>query len=255
MIRTPNILIANDDGIYADGIYALWEAMSEIGKVTVVAPDTEKSAVGHAITISDPIRIQEVKRGNGFRGYSVDGTPADCVKIAVQSIMHDPPDFIASGINAGANVGTSIIYSGTLSAATEGTILGIPSMAISFDSVKGGDLEPAKVIAQKLVKTILSRGLPTGTLLNVNVPNLPLEKIKGYRVTRQGNMYFKDRFEKREDPRGRLYYWMTGQVIDPDPSSDFDGKALSEGYVSITPIQFQMTDMTFLEQLKAWEFN
>jgi len=128
-------------------------------------------------------------------------------------------------------------------------------MAISFDSVKGGNLEPAKAIAQKLVKIILSRGLPTGTLLNVNVPNLPLEKIGGYRVTRQGNMYFKDRFEKREDPRGRLYYWMTGQVIDPDPSSDFDGKALSEGYVSITPIHFQMTDMAFLEQLKAWNFN
>ncbi|MFQ6612217.1 MAG: 5'/3'-nucleotidase SurE [Fidelibacterota bacterium] len=255
MSRLPNILIANDDGIYADGIYALWEAMREIGNVTVVAPDTEKSAVGHAITLSDPIRIQEVKRGNGFRGFSVDGTPADCVKIAVQSIMDSPPDFIASGINAGANVGKSLIYSGTLSAATEGTILGIPSMAISFNSVKGGNLEPSKVIAQKLVKIILQHGLPRGTLLNVNVPTLPVEKIKGFRITKQGNIYFKDRFEKREDPRGRLYYWMTGNVVDPDPSIDYDGKALSEGFVSITPIQFQMTNLIFMEQLKSWDFS
>jgi len=149
MNEQPKILITNDDGIYAPGIFALWEALDALGDVTIVAPDTEKSAVGHAITISDPIRIQEITRRDGFEGSAVKGTPADCVKIAVQGIMKSPPDVIVSGINAGANVGNNIIYSGTVSAATEGTMLNIPSMAISLDAVKGGNYEPAKTMAQK----------------------------------------------------------------------------------------------------------
>ncbi len=170
-MKRPSILIANDDGIFADGIYALWEAMSDIGETTVVAPNTEKSAVGHAITISDPIRIEKVKRSGGFRGYAVNGTPADSVKIAVKAIMDKKPDIIISGINAGANIGQSLLYSGTISAATEGTFLGIPSIAISLDSIRGGDWSGAKIVAKKVVKAMMENDLPHGTLLNVNVPS------------------------------------------------------------------------------------
>lgn len=252
MSKRPRILITNDDGIYADGIYALWEAMQELGDVTVVAPDTEKSAVGHSITIADPIRIQEISRSGGFNGFAVDGTPADCVKIAVHSILDEIPDVIVSGINAGANVGMSIIYSGTISAATEGTILDIPSIAISFDSIKEGDLTGSQAVAKKMVTTILDKGIPRGTLLNVNVPNLPANQIKGYQITRQGNIYFEDRFERREDPRGQFYYWMTGKIINPDTTLESDGQAISEGYVSVTPVHFKMTNETFMKELKTW---
>ena len=252
MSQNPKILIANDDGIFAEGIFALWEAMSEIGDVTIVAPDKEKSAVGHSITISDPIRIQEITQAGGFKGYAVDGTPADCVKIAVKSILEQRPDIIVSGINAGANVGRNIIYSGTISAATEGTILDIPSMAISLDSLRGGDFSGAKKVAIKMAKAVLDNALPQGTLLNVNVPNIPPEDIKGYKITRQGNNYFEDSFEKRADPRGRNYYWMTGHIVDPDSSLDYDGKTIAQGYVSVTPIHFEMTNLSFMNTLNTW---
>lgn len=252
MKNSPRILITNDDGIHSAGLYALWEVMQELGSVTVVAPDTEKSAVGHAITISDPIRIQEIERRNGFLGYAVDGTPADCVKIAVKALLEKTPDIIVSGINDGANVGTNIMYSGTVSAATEGTILNIPSLAISLDSITGGDYELSKRVAITIARTVLKRGLPRGTLINVNVPNRPLRDQKGYRITQQGNIYFRDHFEKREDPRGRFYYWMTGEVVDPDQDLELDGPALKSGYISVTPIRYQMTDRTFLDELQKW---
>ena len=250
----PSILISNDDGIYAPGIYALWEAMSEIGKTTVVAPNTEKSAVGHAITISDPIRIEEVKRSNGFKGYAVNGTPADSVKIAVKSIMKVKPDIIISGINAGANVGQSLLYSGTISAASEGTFLGIPSIAISLDALRDMDFSTSKVVAKKIVNKVLEHGMPNDTLLNVNIPKDVEGGIKGYQITHQGAIYFEDNFEKREDPRGRIYYWMTGDVKDTDIELESDGVAIKEGYVSITPLQLQMTNFDFIEKLNEWIF-
>ena len=250
----PSILISNDDGIYAPGIYALWEAMSEIGKTTVVAPNTEKSAVGHAITISDPIRIEEVKRSNGFKGYAVNGTPADSVKIAVKSIMKVKPDIIISGINAGANVGQSLLYSGTISAASEGTFLGIPSIAISLDALRDMDFSTSKVVAKKIVNKVLEHGMPNDTLLNVNIPKDVEGGIKGYQITHQGAIYFEDNFEKREDPRGRIYYWMTGDVKDTDIELESDGVSIKEGYVSITPLQLQMTNFDFIEKLNEWSF-
>ena len=251
----PSILISNDDGIYADGIYALWEAMSEIGETTVVAPNAEKSAVGHAITLSDPIRIEEVIRFDGFKGYAVNGTPADSVKIAVKAIMNVKPDIIISGINAGANVGRSLLYSGTISAATEGTFLGIPSIAISLDALRNMDFSSSKVVAKKIVHMVLENGLPNDTLLNVNVPKDSESGFKGYQITNQGAIYFKDHFEKREDPRGRIYYWMTGDIKDPDTTIESDGVALKKGYVSITPLQLQMTNLDFINELKDWRFN
>ncbi len=252
MKNRPKILITNDDGIFAPGIYALWEAMQEIGEVTVVAPDTEKSAVGHAITITDPIRVEKVQRENGFKGFAVKGTPADCVKIAGRSLMKNPPDIVVSGINSGANVGSNIIYSGTVSAATEGTILGIPSIAISLNSIRGGDMSASKKVAIRMVKKVLEKGLPDGILLNVNVPNIPENVIEGYKITKQGKLVFKDRFEKREDPRGKFYYWMKGEIIN-DTNSDTDGFAIQNNFISVTPIHYQLTKESFLKTLESWE--
>ena len=247
------ILVTNDDGIYTDGIYWLWKAVKDFGNVLVVAPDTEKSAVGHAITITNPLRTKHVNRRGGFSGYAVNGTPADCVKIAVRSILKSPPDLVVSGINYGANVGTNVIYSGTVSAATEGTFLGIPSVAVSIDSHHPEDFKPAMDITQNTLNKVLEFGLPEGTLLNVNVPDIPGAMIKGTRITTQGNAYFKDRFEKREDPRGNIYYWMTGESIDPDSSGNTDNWALKDGYISVTPIHYKLTNETFMSDLESWE--
>lgn len=246
----PKILITNDDGIFAPGIYALWEAMQEVGQTTVVAPDTEQSAVGHAITLSDPLRVEGIHRTGGFEGFAVSGTPADCAKIAIRSLMDKKPDVLISGINRGANLGNNIIYSGTVSAATEGTMLGIPSVAISINSFNSDEFRGAKETASKVVHYLTNNTLPSGTLLNVNVPYCPPEEIKGIKVTRQGNQYFQDDFDQRKDPRGRTYYWMKGKIVDDDQELYYDSKAVCDGYVSITPIHFQMTNESYFTKLE-----
>lgn len=253
MISKPLILVTNDDGIFAPGIYALWEAMKSIGEVFIVAPDTEKSAVGHAITISDPIRVQKIKRKNGFEGFAVNGTPADCVKIAVGALMDQKPDIVISGINSGANVGTSLMYSGTVSAATEGTILDIPSIAVSLDSLTTLDYRFAMKVAAIIVKSVMQNGLPKGTLLNVNVPAVKESLIKGYKITRQGELHYLEGFDRREDPRGRVYYWMTGQIIEPVGQADTDSHALSNNWISVTPVHYRLTNDEFMEVLKTWD--
>jgi 5'-nucleotidase len=253
-MKKPRILVTNDDGIYAPGIKALWSAMSELGNVTVVAPNREQSAVGHAITISDPLRIEKIKRSNGFTGFSVDGTPSDCVKIATQALLPNKPDLIISGINHGSNTGSNIIYSGTVSAATEGTMLNIPSIAISLNSFDQSDFDGAKSAAKTVAIHVLEKGLPEKTLLNVNVPAIPKNEIKGYKITQQGHASFKDRFEKRVDPRGKVYYWMTGKMIDPDKETQMDHYAVVEGYISITPIHYRLTNHDFLDELNNWKF-
>lgn len=245
------ILITNDDGIYAPGIRALWEAMCEIGDPIVIAPDTEQSAVGHAITLTDPLRVVPVRRSGGFEGFAVSGTPSDCTKIAIKSILDEKPDLLISGINSGSNVGNNIIYSGTISAATEGTMLGIPSIAISLDSYKSDDYRVAKMAAIDMANHVLRHGVPQGTLLNVNVPYCLPGEIKGVKITRQGTQYFKDEFDKRTDPRGRTYYWMKGNVVDKDESIEFDGKAVSEKYISVTPIHFNVTNDAYMDELKG----
>ena len=245
----PKILITNDDGIFAPGIRALWEAMSEIGDPIVIAPHTEQSAVGHAITLTDPLRVVSVQRSGGFEGLAVSGTPADCAKIAIKSILDQKPDLVISGINSGSNIGTNIIYSGTISAATEGTMLGIPSIAISLDSYESDEYRGAKQAAIDVAQNVLNYGVPKGTLLNVNVPYCLPDEIKGVKITRQGNQYFKDEFDKRTDPRGRTYYWMKGNIVDKDESMDMDGKAVREKYISITPIHFNVTNESYMDEL------
>ena len=255
MNSMPNILVTNDDGIYSSGILALWKAMKEIGTVTVVAPKTEKSAASHSITISEPIRIEKCKSPDGLEGYGIYGTPADCVKIAVNVLCEQLPDIVVSGINSGENVGNNIIYSGTVSAATEGTICNIPSIAFSLASQKYNDYNYCALITKKVVNAVLQNGLPKGTLLNVNIPPLSEDKIKGVKVTKQGHVYFKDRFEKREDPRGRQYYWMTGESVNPTDEANLDSTVLENGYVSITPIHYELTNTQFFSKLTEWDFS
>ncbi len=246
-----NILVSNDDGIDAPGIYALVQEMKKIGNVTVVAPDKQQSAVGHAITMNYPLRVKEFKKNGKFFGYAVQGTPADCVKLAVRAILKREPDLVISGVNHGSNTAISIIYSGTVSAATEGTILGIPSIAVSLTTYGPADFRYAAQFARKLALLISKRGLPSGTLLNVNIPPEKAE-IKGVLITRQGKAVWNDTFDLRRDPNNREYYWLTGGLEKVDTDLDFDEAAVRDNYISITPIQYDLTDYKMFEAMKKW---
>ena len=249
------ILITNDDGIYSEGIFALYTALRKVGKVTVVAPDTQRSAVGHAITLTDPLRVNEARRRGKFFGYATSGTPADCVKLAIRSIMKKKPDMVFSGINLGANMGYNILYSGTVSGATEGALLGIPSIAISLATFVKPDFSRAASFAVKLATSAYKRRLPPGTLLNVNIPAGPASRVKNaVSITRQSHTLFKDRFDRRTDPHGQTYYWLTGSLDQKDAASDSDVAAVRRGRISITPIQFDLTDYKFVTELENWKF-
>ena len=250
-----NILISNDDGIHAPGIMTLYNAVKDLGDVHVVAPDSERSAVGHAITLSDPLKTIEVYRDGSWFGHAVSGTPADCVKLAVCGLLENPPDLILSGVNFGANTGISIIYSGTVSAATEGTILGIPSVAVSLTTFTDPIWETAAHVARVIALQTARHGLPADTLLNVNVPNLPVDQLKGYAVTRMGRSRFVETFEKRSDPRGNIYYWMDGEMELLDGGADTDVQAVLDGYVSLSPIGLDLTRHDGLDVLRQWEFQ
>lgn len=248
------ILVSNDDGIQSPGIQALVKSLQTLGEVWVVAPDREQSAVGHAITLSNPIRLTNWKLDGAHAAFAIDGTPADCVKLALTELLPSKPDLLVSGINRGENTGISVIYSGTVSAATEGTINGIHSIAVSLDSFTSSDYAFAATMAKRIAKQVTERSLPEGTLLNVNVPALPAEHIKGVRIAKQGKIRFQEVFMKRQDPRGRTYYWMDGNKIDI-VETETDGSSLNEGYVSITPIHLDMTHHAFIEKLESWKLT
>lgn len=254
-VPRPLILLTNDDGIYASGILAAWQELRKIGQVEVVAPDAERSAVGHAITLLLPLRAKEVVRRSARFGYAVNGMPADCVKLAVKAILPRAPDLVVSGINLGANTGTNVIYSGTVSAATEARILGIPSIAISLATFTHPDFSYAARFARKLAQAVLSRGLPPKTLLNVNVPNIPEAEIKGVAITRQGESRVEEQFEERTDPRQQSYYWLDGTFRLMETSPDADATMVSQGYVSITPIQYDLTAYQALDDLRSWDLK
>ncbi len=246
------ILLTNDDGINAPGLYALFDEMKNYGKVYVVAPDSERSAVGHAITLSDPLRVQNFYKNDEFFGYAVNGTPADCVKIAYWA-LEIIPDILISGINLGSNTGINIIYSGTVSAATEGMFLNIPSFAISLTTFTNPNFEIAAKFAGKLSRTILKNGLPRGTLLNVNVPAVNSEdEITGVMITRQGNAMYHEEFDKRIDPQNRVYYWLTGQKVKLETEPNVDDRAILNKKISITPVHFDLTNYEFLDELREW---
>jgi 5'-nucleotidase len=248
------ILICNDDGIHAPGISVLHGAAKEFGELHVIAPDVERSAAGHAITLADPIKSTPVDKNGEFFGYGIGGTPADCIKLAVCAILKDtPPDLVLSGINLGSNTGISVIYSGTVSAATEGVVLGIPGVAFSLCTYTNPEWAMAGRIVKELTQKIIKNGMPPGVLLNVNLPNLPYEQLKGIKITRMGRSRFIEKFHKRLDPRGRTYYWLDGELEVHDDGSDVDIHAVRDGYVSITPIHLDLTAYDHLKTFQSLE--
>jgi 5'-nucleotidase len=248
-----NILISNDDGIDSPGIKALAAALKEIGNVTVVAPRTEQSAVGHAITMKIPLRVTEYYNNGEFFGYAVEGTPADCVKMGIRNILGYSPDIVVSGINHGSNTAINIIYSGTVSAAREAAIMDVPSIAISVTSHEAKDFGFSQKVAKKLTGLVVEKGIPKGTLLNVNVPNLPEEEIVGIVVTKQGKSKWDDIYEERIDPYGKGYYWLTGKLIELDNNLESDQFAIKNNYVAVTPVHFDLTDYATYERIKKWD--
>ncbi len=251
------ILITNDDGIKAEGLSALYTALRKDNgfDIKVVAPDRERSAVGHAITVFDPISVKKETKGKDFFGYAVDGTPADCVKLAIKAILKKKPDLLISGINRGPNVGEDIIYSGTVSAATEGTIYEVPSIAMSIDNLKNPDYHIAAKFAVKMAKIVIKKGLPKKTLLNINIPNTAEDKIKGVKITCQSTAKFKEYFIKRADPRGRDYYWMDGDFVEVTKNKNDDYSAIKNNYISITPVHYDMTAYDKINFFEEWHID
>lgn len=243
------VLLTNDDGIHAPGLIALHKELNGDFDLEIVAPESEMSAVGHAITLAYPLRVKAVHKNGAFFGYGVTGTPADCVKIAVQQLLKSPPDIILSGINLGANVGVNVLYSGTVSAATEGAFLGIGAAAISLSSRKNPDYTFAARFSREIIRFITENGLKEGTALNVNIPAVPPERIKGVSITRQGICRFRERYERRVDPRGNVYYWLTGETPVEEELPDTDARALKENRISITPITYDLTCLEEMERL------
>ena len=248
IVKFMNILLTNDDGIYADGILALYRELKKIGVVTVVAPDSEKSSVGHGITLAHPIRLRKVNRKSKLFGYGVTGTPADCVKFGVSVILKKKPNLVISGINFGANDGCSVFYSGTVAGAREGALLGIPAMAISLATFVNPDFKFAAKTGAGLAKFLYEHPLAPGTFLNVNVPAVPSRQIKGIRMTRQGLVPIHGSFQKRSDPNLRDYYWMTGKVPPHKTELNVDTYALHQNYVTVTPIHSDLTDDPALKE-------
>jgi 5'-nucleotidase len=245
------ILISNDDGIRATGIRALEAALAPLGDVWVVAPDREQSAASHSLSLYRPLRVEQLDD----RHFAVDGTPTDAVNLAINGIMKIRPDLVVSGINHGGNLGDDITYSGTVSAAMEGTLLGVPSIAVSLAARDSLEFGPAAEFAARLAAAVGARGLPRDTLLNVNVPGLPLDQLRGYRITRQGKRRYGDAIVEHLDPRGRKYYWIGGDapIWERVPESDF--LAVERGFVSVTPLHLALTDEPLRERLAGWRLT
>lgn len=253
MTDSPLILLTNDDGIYAPGLSALSQEVDKIGEVKIVAPSVECSGVGHGITILDPLRINKIYNNSFFYGYAVSGTPADCVKTAVFSLLEKKPDVVISGINLGPNTGINLFYSGTVSGAAEGAILDIPSFAISLATFSQPDFSYAAKFARKFVEKLTKNKVPKGIFFNVNIPSVPEEEIKGIKITSQGKAVYREKYDKRRDPFGKKYYWLTGHKIEQKISMDIDEGAVQAGYISITPLHTDMTNYEFFTQLKGWD--
>lgn len=247
------VLITNDDGISSPGLQALVRAFEEVAETFVVAPEHERSATGHAITLHKPLRAQPMTiPGSSIRAWATNGTPADCVVLGMLALLPARPDVVVSGINVGPNLGRDLTYSGTVSGAMEGAIFRIPSIAVSIGSFRNPIFSVAAGFAVRLARAILARGLPDDTLLNVNVPNLPAHEVAGVEITRQGAQRYISRLEKRSDPRGRTYYWLTGE---PAPQADEEGTdswALAHARISVTPIGLDLTNGSAAAYLRAW---
>lgn len=245
-----NILLVNDDGIFAPGINTLYETVKDLGTITVVAPDGERSAVSHALTLDKPMPVRQVDTGV-LKGTAVMGTPADCVKLALAEILSEKPDLVLSGINLGSNTGLNVIYSGTVGGAAEAVFNGIPGVALSLDTYTNPNWEPVLPFVHDLVKAVLEKGLPKGVLLNVNMPNVDSkDQIKNVLVTEQGMAHWQENFDKRIDPKGRTYYWMTGKKQELKEPETIDDTALKNNYISVTPVQFNLTAFNDIKKIK-----
>ncbi|WP_264566481.1 5'/3'-nucleotidase SurE [Flavobacterium sp. N3904] len=253
----PLILITNDDGVSAPGIRALIAVMSEIGEVIVVAPDKPQSAMGHAITINNTLHLNKIsKDSDEITEYSCSGTPVDCVKIAVNEILKRKPDLCVSGINHGSNSSINVIYSGTMSAAVEAGIEGIPAIGFSLlDYDWNADFEQIKSYVKTITLEVIKNKLPEGVILNVNFPKLKEKQIKGIKICRQANALWMEKFDKRQTPQGKDYYWLTGEFVNQDKGEDTDEWALENGYVSIVPVQFDLTAHHAIQNLNKWQWN
>lgn len=254
-----HILVTNDDGIMAPGLLALAQAMTALGKVTILAPDHNWSASGHVKTMHRPLRVKEIQLADGIPAFASDGAPSDCVALAVLGFLEEKVDLVVSGINPNANLGHDVTYSGTVTAAMEAAIWDLPGIAFSLDSPENHlgalDYQPAARVAQRIVECAIRNGLPSEILLNVNIPYLPYEQIKGIRITRLGLRVYHDQLQRRLDPRNRPYYWIGGEAPSGVPEEGTDIGALAEGYVSVTPLQLDLTAYSVLEKLSEWDFH
>ena len=246
----PLILVTNDDGIHSPGLIALSVAMKELGKVFIIAPDRERSAVSHSLTLHRPLKVENLRQDV----FSIDGTPTDCVILAISKLLPERPALVASGINRGGNLGGDITYSGTVSGAIEGTLLGIPSFAISL--VSGDEPQPihfetASAFATRVGRSILEKSLPPDTLLNINVPNDDKSKIRGVKFTRQGKLVYNNAIQEIHDPRGKMHYWLGGSRLNVEHEEDTDVHAVKDGYISITPIHLDLTNYEALNVLRS----
>ncbi|MBX9679195.1 MAG: 5'/3'-nucleotidase SurE [Gemmataceae bacterium] len=251
------ILLTNDDGIYAPGLRALRTELQKLGDVTVVAPASEQSAVGHSITLLTPLLVQEVMdESNEIIGWAVEGRPADCVKLALLELLPEPPDVIVSGLNAGSNAGINVLYSGTVAAAIEGSFYKHTSIAVSLETSKPNppDFKKAAEHAVQTIRQVLEHPLSQGALFNINIPALEKGPVQGVRVVPQNVAPYIERFDRRIDPRGRMYFWTKPDFCCPDPHPDTDVTSLAEGWITITPLQFDLTHAGMLQQMKDWKF-
>jgi len=244
------ILCTNDDGIHAPGLRLLADIAARFGDITVVAPDRQKSATSHSLTLHRPLRVTEIQRNH----HVIDGTPTDCVLIAVNELLANRPDFVLSGVNHGPNMGEDVLYSGTVAAAMEGTILGIPAIAVSLAGEKRGNLNSYGDVLQELLGQILGRpSFPLETFFNVNIPDIPASAIKGIRVTALGRRVYSDSLIRREDPGGREYFWIGGGVSSWSGGEDSDFRALEAGYVSVTPMHLDLTNYRLIDEVRSWD--
>ena len=257
MQKRPLILVVNDDGITAPGIRKLIAIASELGEVMVVAPDSPQSGMGHAITVNSTLFLNPVSDSDpNLLEYSCSGTPVDCVKLAVNELLERKPDLCISGINHGSNSSINVIYSGTMSAAVEAGIEGIPAIGFSLlDYNWNADFESSTKFVKSIIIQVLSNGLPEGVILNVNIPALPEQDIKGIKVCRQAKAYWAEKFDKRKTPQGKDYYWLTGEFINQDKGEDTDEWALKNGYISVVPVQFDLTAHHAIQKLNTYPFN
>ncbi len=250
------ILVTNDDGILSPGLLALAQEMRKIGQVSIMAPDRNWSGGGHVKTLDRALRVREYRLADGSTAFASDGAPSDCVSLALMGYFKETFDVVVSGVNYGANLGYDVTYSGTVTAAMEAVIMGVPGVAVSLEVLEGQievDYGPAARAACEVVERLFHHGLPAGILLNVNVPALPADQIKGYWLTRQGLRVYHNRLDERIDPRGRPYYWIAGDAPTGVPERGTDVGALAQGYISITPLQLDLTAYRVLSELSAWD--